>query len=273
MGQHPHQGRIARAAAGYDPACRRVRQDFDRMRDSSGGDRGQRGSTIFGALAGKLSLLCDPMAESIAVERFGRRLAEEGMCEHALDRGLVDCACRRGAPVVILRLPRAQSQEVVYQRVAWTGIECDQRIAIDERHIGDAAQIEHADGMASLEHSHHGTVEHRHHRRALPSSSDIGGAEVVDHRDAQPGRERGSIAELHGQPAVGPVQHRLAVEAHHRHLLRRHAVCRQEGFDGVRMHIGHQLFRLGEDQGPRGALGQIAAAAIARRRTSRSCSL
>ncbi len=197
------------------------------------------------------------MAEGIAVDRFGWRLVEEWMRQHARNRGLVDCACGRGTSVVILRLPGAQAHEVVDQRIAWTGVERDQVIAVDERHIGDAAEIEHANGMTALEHSHHGTVEHRDHRRALSSGGDIGGAEIVNHRNTQPSRERGSIAELHGQPAVGPVHDGLAMEPHYRHLLRRHAVCRQEGFDGVRMNVGHQFLRLDEDCGSSGALSQI----------------
>ena len=53
----------------------------------------------------------------------------------------------------------------------------------------------------------------RHQRRALSSGRHIGGAEIVNHRDADLVRQRGAVAELDRQLVVRPVQHGLAVES------------------------------------------------------------
>ena len=56
-------------------------------------------------------------------------------------------------------------------------------------------------------------VEHRHQRRPLPAGRHVGGAEVVGDRYAGKARQRVAGADLHGEPALGPVQHGLAVKA------------------------------------------------------------
>ena len=104
-------------------------------------------------------------------------------------------------------------------------------------------------------------MEHRHDRRPLPAGRDVGGAEIVDHRDAEPRRQRAAVAELHGHAAVRPVQDGLAVEAHDRDLARRHAVRRQERLDRLGVHVGHELLGVGEDLRPLGAVGQAEIAA------------
>jgi hypothetical protein len=100
-------------------------------------------------------------------------------------------------------------------------------------------------------------MKYRHHRRALPARGDVGGAEVVDHGNAEPRGERRPVAELHGQSALGPMQHGLAVEAHHGDRARRHPVRGEEGFDRLGMHVGHQLLGLGEQLGPIAAVREI----------------
>ena len=188
------------------------------------------------------------MAEGVAVERLGRRLGEERMRQHARDRVLVDLARRRRPSFVVLRLPGPQAHEVVDQRIAGAGVEGDEiGVAVDEGHVGDAAEIEHADRMRALELAHQGAMEHRHDRGALPAGGDIGGAEVIDHGDPQPGGERRPIAELDREAAFGPVQDGLAVETDHADRARRHPVGGQERFHRLGMHVGHELFDLGEE--------------------------
>ena len=53
----------------------------------------------------------------------------------------------------------------------------------------------------------------RHERRSLPAMPHVVGAHVMDDGKAGPAGEQGTVAELDGQSALGPVQHRLAVEA------------------------------------------------------------
>ena len=91
----------------------------------------------------------------------------------------------------------------------------------------------------------------------MPSGGDVGGAKVIDHGNTEPAGERGAVAELDGEAAIGTVQDGLAVEAHHRDLARRHAVGRQERLDRLGVHVGHQLFGLGEHRRPGTAVGEI----------------
>ena len=161
-------------------------------------------------------------------------------------------------PSSSLRLPGPQPHEVVDQRIAGAGVEGDQiGIAVDKGHVGDAAEIEHADGMRALKQAHQGAMEDRHDRRALPAGGDIGGPEVIDHRNPQPGGERRPIAELDREAAFGPVQNGLAVETDHADRTRRHPVGRQERFHRLGMHVGHEFFNLGEEFGPLGAAVEI----------------
>ncbi len=152
----------------------------------------------------------------------------------------------------------AQADEVVDQRVAGPGIAGDELgTAVDEGDVGDAAQIKYTDGMRALEQAQHGAMKHRHHRCAVPSGGDVGGAKVVDHGNAEPAGERGAVAELDGEAAIGTVQDGLAVEAHHCDRARRHPVRGQERLDRLGVHVGDQLFRLNQHRGPRGALGEV----------------
>ena len=215
------------------------------------------------------------MPEGVAIERLGRRLGEERMRQHARDRVLVDVARRRRASVVVPRLPGPQAHEIVDQRIAGSGVEGDELdLAVDKGDVGDAAEIEHADRMRALELADQGAMEHRHDRGALPAGGDVGGAEVIDHGDPEPGGERRPIADLDREAAVGPVQDGLAVETDHSHRARRHPVGGQERFHRLGMHVGHELFDLRRGSSGRSVRSpRLVATAIARRSRSRSWSL
>ena len=160
--------------------------------------------------------------------------------------------------VVVPRLPGPQAHEVVDQRIAGAGVEGDELdVAVDEGDVGDAAEIEHADRMRTLELADQGPMEHRHDRGALPAGGDIGGAEVIDHGDPEPGGERRPVADLDREAAVGPVQDGLAVETHHSDRARRHPVGGQERFHRLGMHVGDELFDLGENFRPLGTVAEI----------------
>src|SRR5262249_14041245 len=122
LSQHSHQGPITSAAAGDDPSRRRARQHGDGASDRSGRDGRERCSPILRALARKPAFLRYPVTEGITIERFWGRLGKEWMRQHALNRSLVDGAGSRGSSLVILRLTAAQTQEIVDQRVAGSGI-------------------------------------------------------------------------------------------------------------------------------------------------------
>ena len=131
-------------------------------------------------------------------------------------------------------------------------------LAVDERDVGDAAEIEHADRLRPVKHPHHGAMIDRHQRRPLPAGGDIGGAEIVDHRNAEPARQRGAVAELHREVAIRLVQHGLAVETDNRNVGGGQAVRREIGFDRLGMHRGQKRLGLRQRLRPLIALAEVA---------------
>ena len=147
---------------------------------------------------------------------LGGGLAKNGCASTRATASSSTLPAAAARPSSSLRLPGPQPHEVVDQRIAGAGVEGDEiGVAVDEGHVGDAAEIEHADRMRTLEQAHQGAMEDRHDRGALPAGGDIGGAEVIDHGNPQPGGERRPIAELDREAAFGPVQNGLAVETDH----------------------------------------------------------
>src|ERR1700730_1629161 len=129
------------------------------------------------------------------------------MGKNTPDRSLVYTPRRRATPVVILWLPGAQANKIIDECVTRPDIERGEVVTIDERHIGDAPQIEHCDGdgVRPLEHAHHCTMKYRHHWSTLPPGCYIGGAKVVDDRNAEPRGERRSVGKLDAVPAPRPM--------------------------------------------------------------------
>ena len=76
----------------------------------------------------------------------------------------------------------------------------------------------------------------RHERRALPAGFNVGSAKIVHDRDMDRLGQRGGIADLHGQPALGSVQHGLAVKADNIDIRKLNAVLRDKG--GHRLGMG-----------------------------------
>ena len=56
------------------------------------------------------------------------------------------------------------------------------------------------------------------------------------HRQLEPARQRGAIADLHGQTLRRPMQHGLAVKADERDRAALDIVLLEEGLDGFGMH-------------------------------------
>ena len=132
---------------------------------------------------------------------------------------------------------------IVEQRVAGAGIAGDQGVvAVDIGDVGDAADINHDDRPLPLQRLRQRAVIDRHERRALPAGGDVGGAEIVHHRNMDGFRQRGSVADLHRQLPFGAVQHGLAVKADDIDILAGDAVLRGEGGDGFRMRDGDGAF-------------------------------
>ena len=160
------------------------------------------------------------------------------MSEHARDRRLVDLAGGGMRAFVVRIWPVRSRMKSSISALPGPVSQATGSLAVDEGDVGDAADIEHARPDAARPARAPGAMEHRHQRRALPAGGDIGGAEIVDHRDAEPCGERRAVADLDGQAAVRPVQDGLAVEADHCHFARRHAVGGEKRLDRLGMRIG-----------------------------------
>ena len=101
-----------------------------------------------------------------------------------------------------------------------------------------------------------GAVEHRHQRRALPAGRHVGGAEVVHHRDAEPLRQRETVAHLDGEAGLRLVDHGLAVKADHGDVGRRDVVFRHQALDRLGVGARGQRLGLADHARPRAAIGE-----------------
>jgi hypothetical protein len=108
-----------------------------------------------------------------------------------------------------------------------------------------------------LQSPHQRPMEDRRQRRALPARGHIGGAKIIDHRNAEPRRQCAAIADLQRQSRLRVVQQRLAMEADHRHFAALQAVGSQKRFHRFGMRIVDEPFGLSDDAGSRGTFGQI----------------
>ena len=145
-------------------------------------------------------------------------------------------AGRGRVAVVVVGRAGARAHEVVDQRIARPGVAGDRiGAAIDEGDIGDAADVEHRDRMRPVDRADDGAMKHRHQRRTLPAGRDIGLAEIVNHRNAEPLRQLGAVADLDGELVCGWWMHGLAVEADHRDVARRDALGREQALDRLGM--------------------------------------
>ena len=102
-------------------------------------------------------------------------------------------------------------------------------------------------------------MKHRHQRRALPARRHVRRAEVVGDRQAEPVGKRRAVADLHGEPFLGAMQHGLAVEADHVDGCPVDALLFEEGLDGLSLGAGDERLGLRQHARPRGAVGQAGA--------------
>ena len=179
------------------------------------------------------------------------------MRQHALDEGLVDHAARGFIAVAVERAAGARAHEIVDQRIAWPGIAGNRIVTIHPGYIGDAADIEHRDRVRSLEIARQRLMEDRHQRRALPALRDIGGAEIVGDRNAQPPRQRRAVADLHGQARRRPVQHGLAMKADNGDVGLGDVFGVEKCLDRLGMDAGDKILGLRQHAGPFMTVGQV----------------
>ena len=95
----------------------------------------------------------------------------------------------------------------------------------------------------------------RNQRCSLPARRHVGGAEIIDDRNGgRPGKGR-TVAQLHREPRLGPVQHGLAVEADEADLRWLQAILGAECLNGLGMPAREGGFGVGEATGALGAPG------------------
>jgi hypothetical protein len=102
----------------------------------------------------------------------------------------------------------------VHQHVGRPGVEAlDPAIGMQQRDIGNAAEVEHRTGLPRLREA--GGVEGRHQRCALPAGGDVAAAEIAHHVDAGQFGQPCAVEELQrvARAVVQPrlVAHRLTV--------------------------------------------------------------
>jgi len=97
----------------------------------------------------------------------------------------------------------------------------------------------------------------RHKRGALPAGGDVGGAEIIHHRDMDRPGQRRRIADLYGHLLRRPMQHGLTVKSDNVDIFARDVVLRGKSGDRLRMRERHRPLGLPQDAGPRIAPRQV----------------
>ena len=171
--------------------------------DRGDGEGGQRGGT-----AGIVVDAVDrggPAMESVAIQGLRRRPCEIGVGEKLGEQIAVRRSRCGERAIPVERLAAALEQEIVKQGGGGAGIEGDDGLAIEIRHVRDAAEVE--DHQRLGEAGGQRLVVERRERRPLPARGYVGVAEAVDHVDAQRGGHAGAAAELAGEAGLGLVEH------------------------------------------------------------------
>ena len=75
------------------------------------------------------------------------------------------------------------------------------------------ADVHHRHVALQAGRAHQRAVIDRDQRRPLPARRDVGGTEIIDDGNAEPGGERRAVADLHRQPAGRRMKDGLAVKA------------------------------------------------------------
>ena len=175
--------RVAGAAACYDPD---PGERWQQTR-SSGDPRHGEGRECRRAILRAQMVDC-VLGECGTVERFRRGLLEEGVRDEARQHVAVNGARHGKLRVAVHRLAGVQQRPIVEKAVARPGIECDQPLGRpfrNEGHVRDAADIDESGRQGQPRAQGQGAVIDRNQRRALPAILHIGGAEIVDHRNAK----------------------------------------------------------------------------------------
>ncbi len=130
-------------------------------------------------------------------------------------------------------------------------------VAVDIGDVGDAAEIEHRDRRLAAQLPDQSAMKDRRQRRALPAGGDVGGAKIINNRNAEPRRQ--------GRPSpictVSPRSGRCSKVWPWNPTAARLAGCRSLAARNVSTASACASFTscsgLGDDIRPRRAIGQV----------------
>ena len=190
-----HQVRVEGASSADDHLAPVHPVGAERASASLRGELGQGGLDVLAAqplarVAGDEPVFQPGAVKEIAPRALRRRESEVGLVEQGGKKPVVDgsagCPCTFGVEPVAGR----RVAPVIEEGIRGPAVEADRvTLAVEERQVGDAAEVEHRDrrGWAS----EHRAVEGRHEWRTLAAGGDVATAEVGDDIDAgQLGEQR-----------------------------------------------------------------------------------
>ncbi len=152
--------------------------------------------------------------EQLAAGRLRRAGGEVRIGEQAVEQVRSHSSGRSQRTVEVTRLRAARDPRGgdVQQAVAGAGVERERRSRVDEREVGDPAEVQR--GRRRVAAAQPQDVECARERRALTAGCDVAGAQVGDDGHAGAFGDPGRLAELHRPErgaALDPVEDRLPV--------------------------------------------------------------
>ena len=152
---------------------------MSRCRNRCGGHLGKCGGAVL-----ERKVLGNDFAEVVPIKRLWRRALKERGCEKSRDMcsrgmsGAGGCTVDVGPSTGVLPHP------IVDQRIARPGVEGKNfRALADPCDIGDPADVD--DGKRFWQRRGDGSMEQRSERCSLPTSDDVGRAEIGDDIDSE----------------------------------------------------------------------------------------
>ena len=166
------------------------------------------------------------------------------MRQKICDQGLIGATARGERAVRIEGLTCALADEIIDHGRGGAGIECGNNVAIERGDIGDAAKIEHHEGLCEM--ACQGLMVERDKRRALSACGEIRVPEAVDACEPEPVSRALAVHQLAGEATLRAVKDSLAMKADAGDRSGRHVVCVEDVCDGIAMGVGDGVFKGGE---------------------------
>ena len=157
--------------------------------------------------------------------------------ENTCDRILIHASRRRAPSFIVPGLTCTQANEVINQRVARAGIETQSSSPSMYVTFATPPTLSTAMGCDCMSVRTIARWKIGDHGRALASRRKVGATEIIDDCNSEPRGQCRAVAELHAEPVLWPMHHRLAMKSHHTDRTRRDAIGSQKCFHSLRMHV------------------------------------